>query len=217
MARSNKTTREQRLRDRSQDRREQERQELRQLMLDAAGALFLERGYAGFSLRQVAEQIGYSPGTIYLYFRDKDDLLFHVADTGFRLFQEQQQRAALSASEPQARLRAVAQAYVRFGLEYPAYYRLMFVERPDLLFKEHAAEAAAWLATLNAYQQLFQEIAEEATSPAELQTLADVWWATVHGIVMLANSMGVVFDQARIDAMLAAALAQIMRALGREG
>jgi AcrR family transcriptional regulator len=51
--------------------------------VDAAGALFLEQGYERFSLRKVAERIGYSPTTIYLYFRDKDDLLFTVVDEGF--------------------------------------------------------------------------------------------------------------------------------------
>jgi AcrR family transcriptional regulator len=48
----------------------------RQAILTAAGALFLEQGYERFSLRKVAERIGYSPTTIYPYFRDKDDLLF---------------------------------------------------------------------------------------------------------------------------------------------
>ena len=54
--------------------------------MKAAGELFLKHGYEGFSLRQVAEQIGYSPGTIYLYFDNKDDLLRALADEGLSPF-----------------------------------------------------------------------------------------------------------------------------------
>lgn len=68
-------TRVERTRQASRHRREQEKEELQQLILKAAGELFLEQGYDRFSLRQVAERIGYSATTIYLYFEDKDDLL----------------------------------------------------------------------------------------------------------------------------------------------
>ena len=76
-------TRAERLRAASRIRREQQRQELRQAILTAASDVFLAQGYAGFSVRQVAERIGYSAATIYLYFQDKDDLLFAVVDEGF--------------------------------------------------------------------------------------------------------------------------------------
>ena len=71
----NTATRGERIRTASRHRREQEKEELRQTILKAAGALFLEQGYDGFSMRHLAESIGYSPATLYLYFRDKDDLL----------------------------------------------------------------------------------------------------------------------------------------------
>ena len=57
-------TRNQRLQQGSQKRREQQKEELYQTILKAAGEIFLKRGYEDFSLRQVAESIGYSPGTI---------------------------------------------------------------------------------------------------------------------------------------------------------
>lgn len=216
---SSRSTRAQRLQARSQDRRDSERQELRQRMLDAAGALFLQHGYTGFSLRQVAEQIGYSPGTIYLYFRDKDDLLFHVADAGFHVFRASQQQAANSSTDPRQRLRAAARAYVQFGLDFPAYYRLMFVERPDLMFQQRVAETSAWLETLVAYQGLFAAVVGPAEhhDSAMLQAHSDAWWATLHGLVTLATSMTMVFDSARTSAALDAALERLFASLPAEG
>jgi AcrR family transcriptional regulator len=63
--------------------RKQEKEELRQTILKAAGALFLEQGYDRFSMSRLAQEIGYSDATLYLYFRNKDDLLFTVVDKAF--------------------------------------------------------------------------------------------------------------------------------------
>src|SRR3954462_14730867 len=123
MSITSKTTRAERLRDASRHRRDQEKQDVRQAILDAAAALFREQGYERFSLRQVAERIGYSPTTIYLYFTDKDDLLFTVADVGFNRFGEQLVAAAASAKDPARRLTAMGRAPIDFGIQNPAYYQ----------------------------------------------------------------------------------------------
>src|SRR5215475_11529096 len=92
--------REERIRKASRNRREQEKEELRQTILKAAGELFLEQGYDRFSMRHLAETIGYSAATLYLYFRDKDDLLFTVVDEGYKRFVRQLATASTSSSDP---------------------------------------------------------------------------------------------------------------------
>src|SRR4026207_849546 len=109
---ASKTTRAERLRDASRQRRDQGKQCGRLATRDAAAQLFHEHGYERFSLRQVAERIGYSPTTIYLYFTDKDDLLFTVADVGFTRFGEQLVAAAAATTNPVERLRALGRAYM---------------------------------------------------------------------------------------------------------
>ncbi|HLY30098.1 MAG TPA: helix-turn-helix domain-containing protein, partial [Ktedonobacterales bacterium] len=64
--RANAPTRAERLRAGSRERREHDRQELRQAILDTAAEMLLTQGYAAFSLRKVAERLGYSATTIYL-------------------------------------------------------------------------------------------------------------------------------------------------------
>jgi len=56
------------------ERREREKTETREIILDAARELFLAEGYEGVSMRKVAEKIEYSPTAIYIHFKDKDDL-----------------------------------------------------------------------------------------------------------------------------------------------
>ena len=126
-------TRTQRTRTASRQRREQEKEELRQTILAAAATLFLEHGYEAFSLRQVAEQIGYSPTTIYLYFEDKTDLLFAVVDDAYADFSRRLQAAYDSTDDPLARIRALGDAYVDFGLANPAIYEMIFMHRTEFL------------------------------------------------------------------------------------
>lgn len=57
-------------------RKEREKEEMRRLILDAALRLFREHGYDGVSIRNIAEAIEYSPGTIYLYYKDKSEIFF---------------------------------------------------------------------------------------------------------------------------------------------
>jgi len=215
MSSDSSSTRTTRLRQRSQDRRENERKELHRLILDAAAELFAQGGYEGFSLRRVAEHIGYSPGAIYRYFDDKDDLLFNVADEGFKRFQSAQRAAALSSDDLAHSLRAMAAAYVAFGREYPNHYRLMFMERPDLLFQSHQDQAVEWLNALSEYQVIFAAAVQAGVlRQGDSAVMSDTWWAMLHGIVALSITMNFLFDEARTEHLLQTALEMFFRAYG---
>ncbi|CAA9590285.1 MAG: Transcriptional regulator, AcrR family [uncultured Thermomicrobiales bacterium] len=180
------STRSERVRTASRQRREHERQEVRQTILDAAVALFVEQGYAGFSLRQVAERIGYSATTIYLYFSDKDDLIFTLADEGFRRFGARLTEAAAGTADPLGRIFALGRAYVAFGIEEPIYYQLMFMQRGDFLLSCRAGEERPRVDTLGILQQAFAEAIDAGyLQPGAAPADADALWALAHGIVAL--------------------------------
>ncbi len=65
------------------ERREKEQEDLRQKILDAASELFAKEGYSNVSMRKIARKIEYSPTTIYLYFKDKTDLLNQICEETF--------------------------------------------------------------------------------------------------------------------------------------
>lgn len=184
------TTREQRLSQASRRRRDAEKQELRQAILAAAGSIFLERGYEGFSLRQIAERIGYTPTTIYLYFADKDAVLFALLDDAFDRFGAALRRAYLSTDEPLARLEAIGRAYVRFGLENPQYYQMMFVVRSDFLLQARATETEPRIASFHTLQQAVADaMAEGALRQGNVDATSFLLWALMHGLVGLAINM----------------------------
>lgn len=83
----------------------------RQVILDAAAALFAEQGYDSTSIRDIASRVGLLPGSIYHYFASKDELYLAVHGEGFRRLMAAVAQALASASDPWERLTRVCQVH----------------------------------------------------------------------------------------------------------
>jgi AcrR family transcriptional regulator len=168
-------------------RRERERSELRAKILDAARNIVLREGFGALTIRKLAEAIEYAPGTLYLYFENRDAIARELSSEGFRSLLEAFAPASRVA-DPLARLETVGRAYVRFGMENPETYRLIFMEDPQLttaVFKEAADDPGQ-----RAYRALIEPLEELRAAgrlrpDLEVQAIADTLWAVVHGIVSL--------------------------------
>lgn len=205
-------TRGERIRKASRRRRNDQKEELRQIIIKAASELFLKQGYDGFSMRHLAEDIGYSPATLYLYFRDKDDLLFTVVDEGFQRFEQVLRAAVTDNADPWARLTALGKAYVNFGLHNPAYYQLMFLWRADFLMENRPGEEHSRLKTFQILQEAVQNAQEAGVLiPGNPESYSDTFWAAIHGAVSLAIIVPT-FDETRLQQLITATLDMLFRA-----
>jgi AcrR family transcriptional regulator len=182
-----KTTQAHRVRQASRARREQQKESLGRIILDAAGELFLEQGYEGFSMRRVAERIGYSATTIYRYYEDKDDLLFAVVNEGFSEFARKLTEAAENAHNPLKRLEALGQAYIKFGLDNPVYYQMMFMQRADLLFESRKEQTQPMIESFDVLQRSVRAAMDAGVMKrGDVETYSGVIWSVVHGVTALA-------------------------------
>jgi len=118
--------------------REQNHANVRSAILDAARELFVHDGVEGLSMRRLAEKIGYTPRTIYLYFTDKDDLLSELIEEEVGHLADSLESAFATHRSPQRRLEAVALAYVAFGLAHPQAYETIFMVRSHPFTRESA-------------------------------------------------------------------------------
>jgi AcrR family transcriptional regulator len=109
------------------ERKARQKKFLRQEILDAASELFVKEGYEQVSMRRIADKIEYSPTTIYLYFKDKSELLEQVCHEAFSRLSVLLQRILDQSADPVERLRKGLLAYVYFGLEHPHQYRAAFM------------------------------------------------------------------------------------------
>jgi AcrR family transcriptional regulator len=101
-------------------------------ILREAALLFASDGIGGVSMRKVAERLGLSATAIYRHFASKEALISAVCVEGFRLFAEYLWRA-LGESSALLRLNRTRFEYLRFGLDYAAYYRTIFMTSADTL------------------------------------------------------------------------------------
>ncbi len=166
--------------------------DLKRAMVHAALGLLAEQQSWEFSLRQVARRAGVSHNAPYNHFASKRDLLATVAVTGFETLRCRMQEADPKTGSPPQSLCAIGTAYVQFGTENPAHYRLMFGPTlrviggalpPDVATAAGTAKAVlAEIVARGAKAGLFaaapddQDMIDRAVLSA---------WSIVHGLTML--------------------------------
>jgi AcrR family transcriptional regulator len=171
------------------ERVEREKQETRDRILDAARELFAEKGFEAVTMRQIAAAIEYTPTTIYVHFKDKEELLHEICDRDFSALAAKFGSIAKIADSVE-RLRRTGLLYARFGLENRHHYRLMFMTpRPEPPVE--LMEGKKGNPTEDAYAFLLeivkQGIAQGRFRPeyTDPELIAQTMWAGVHGVVSL--------------------------------
>lgn len=169
------------------ERREREREEMKDLILQTAMRLFLDEGYDKVSMRRIADEIEYSPGTIYLYFRDKDEIMYALHKIAFTKFH--QALAAMGTGDnPAQRLMDGGRGYVDFALANPELYELMFIMRAPARI---ITEEKEWKEGEHSYD-LLRNTVQDGVNAGLLPPDTDVdaatlyFWSTVHGMAALA-------------------------------
>lgn len=198
------------------ERKEKEKLEMQRLILDTAKKLFLEQGFEKVTLRSIAEKIEYSPATIYLYFKDKDEILFQLHEDGFNELYKRQQSIS-GITNPLERLRRHAQIYLQFAVENPEYYDLMFIMRAPV---KCIKDEKAWTIGMRSYEVLSRDVIEcidaglvPKTDPAAA-TFA--LWASMHGIAsLIIRERCIVFPEDVLPAMIQGAEKFIMNCFSK--
>jgi len=170
----------------SRERRDRERTETRERILEAARAMFVEHGYEATTMRAIARQIEYTPTAIYHHFRDKESLFAELCAIDFRSL------AAVFAgidddADPIERIEKLGEAYVDFGLRHPMHYQLMFMTRrpggtADEADLDPGKDAYGFLLRACEEAVASERFRPEFTDP---QQLAQILWSTCHGLVSL--------------------------------
>src|SRR5947209_18721130 len=106
-------------------RREREKQEVRQGIRTAAPEIARQEGWQSVTIRKVAERIEYSPPTINKYFENKEDILLELLREGFRQLSAALRRAWESTEDPEQRLMNIVETYWQFPMSQPEVYRVM--------------------------------------------------------------------------------------------
>jgi AcrR family transcriptional regulator len=170
----------------SEQRRERDRQEMRDTILRAAMKLFLEESFEKTTMRRIDQASDYTPGTLYWYFKDKDEIVYALHQRGFEiLFAKQQPTMAIA--DPVERLRRLAEIYIEFALENPQYYDLMFINSATARCIERDQEWKVGEAAFGVLRETMRQViaAGRMRGTSDPDVAAYAAWAAVHGIASL--------------------------------
>lgn len=179
-------------------RTQEQVQAVKDRIIEHALELMNRVGYKDFSMRRLARELKVSPPTIYTYFHDKDELYLRILTEGFRMLHGCLQKAYNSKKDPIDRMHAIAEAYVRFGLEYQHFYNLMFTWHVPK-FKDYIGTpvediAHEELATALGVAALATQAIKECAGPGHVVEDRDAGfllvtlWSTLHGYVAGINN-----------------------------
>ncbi len=170
----------------TKERRAREKEQLRQQILVAARKLFVNDGYENVSMRKIADQIEYSPTTIYLYFKDKADLLDSVCKETLLNLLNTLEELKRNNTNPIETLRKSGRAYVEFGLKYPQDYKLTFVIRPQFQRGLGLDEGSVGERVFNYLRAMVSECTQQKKfRQVDVETTGQVMWSAVHGVTLL--------------------------------
>jgi AcrR family transcriptional regulator len=143
--------------------------------------MFDARGPEGFTMRELAAELGVSAMTPYRYFKDKEDILAAVRARAFNRFAEALEAALVVENQDEG---AVYRAYVAFAFGEPAAYKLMFdLTQPDEnLYPDLVKANARARSTMTDYVQLK---IDAGRFEGDAGLIGHVFWTVLRGAIVL--------------------------------
>jgi AcrR family transcriptional regulator len=189
------------------ERKENEKSEMKELILKTAMNLFLDEGFNNITIRNIAEKIEYSPATIYLYFKNKDEILYTLRREGFEKLYEWQ-KTSLNINDPLKRLLKHGEAYILFALENPEYYDLMFMIRGHVKCIKEMNDGDIGLKSYELLKNNVKECMTQGLFPrSDIEIAAFSLWSYVHGIAsLIIRGRGIMFPDDQINNIIKGAL-----------
>jgi AcrR family transcriptional regulator len=155
--------------------------ELRSALIEAALQILTTSGIDGLSLRVLARATGVTQAAPYSHFRDKDDLLAAVAETGFQRLALQMAEEATGQPNVQARIEKLMGAYIRFAVANKPLFQLMF-SRELSAMKDYPTLA---MTAGKSYSLISAALAQKGGPAEETRFLTVAIWSLCHGLTTL--------------------------------
>lgn len=199
----------------------------REEILQAAKELFLEHGYDSVTIRKIADRVGVSAPALYLYFPDKEQMMLALCDQTFGLLLEGLGDIEKNVSDPRERIRKFGEAYLRFGLQHPDEYRLIFLgsnipESMRKLGHRMPIDDPTRPGVVGAmvFQRLVNMLTEAEATGLELNypadTCAELCWMSIHGLTS-AFILKPEFPWSNRELLIDGMFAMIMKGILKQG
>lgn len=170
------------------ERKQRYKEDFRVKILEAAKKLFVQEGIEATSIRKIAKEIEFSPTTIYLYYKDKSDIVYALHQEGFSILR-QRMDPLIHVENPFERLKALGKAYLAFAMEEPDFYEVLFMKKEPMEFLDNNCVESEWEEGERVFDLLQQTVRDcqqighfQAIDAGLLSLQA---WSSVHGLASL--------------------------------
>lgn len=154
----------------------------RERILEEARQLFIEHGYHALTMRSIAKSMGYSHGALYYHFSEKAELFYALVTDDFQmLLDRQKDMLRRTRLGDLGQLEKLMFEFIRFGLENPNHYEIMFMIKDPELQRYSRTEQAACL-------DLFATVVRSVVSkqPDSAKKMYSLPWSlfmSMHGFI----------------------------------
>ncbi len=184
-------------------------------ILAAAERIFVAEGYEGATIRKIADEVGVSSTALYMHFPDKGCILLEICEGTIRHLLERNAVIAAKPIDPASRVKLMLETYMRWALEHPNAYELVFsnVRQLSAVIQGEAATADLGAKCYDVFSGVVREIAADGrlrTGTAD--SAAQALWASCHGVVSLVINRPN-FAWAPIDELIEVTLDGLMHGL----
>lgn len=185
----------------------------RREILDAAAALSATAGIDGWTMRQLADEVDYTPGALYRYFDSKAALLAALTDEAMRELHVRLSQAATDGS-PVDRIAALFGEYLAYAHDEPSRFALLFVHLPSrrVALGQSPSADSPYRVLLDAVEHAVAVGSLAVTDDFGPEQIAYTVWATAHGMAVLESTHLRGFD-ADFDAVHREAIDRLLTAL----
>lgn len=162
---------------------------LRRTILDQSRFMLIECGFDNLSMRKIAGKVGCSATSIYLYFKNKDDLLHALIEEGFDLLHEHLTSIKLAGLGHLSRIEKLCRGFITFGRENPEYYEIMFQLHPRHMERYPVEKFRRARRNIDLIMMEIQDgHQQEIFHIPDARAVANVILATLHGGISLLNA-----------------------------
>lgn len=194
------------------ERKERERREMMAVILDAAMQLYMEKGAANVSIRKIADRIEYSPATIYLYYRNRDDIFCALQNEVFAKFYGVLSDV-MTVGEPLQRLREGLNVYIQFAVENPELYDIMFIMHAPMRNRDPKEVPPMGVKSFGVLRDTIALCIQQGVLlPGNADVVAFTFWTHIHGIasLLIRQRLSIFSDEVR-DTLIEASISSMVK------
>jgi len=172
----------------SKDRQLKKQEEIRYKILESAKKIMIEHGVGGLSIRKITNALDYSPGIVYHYFKDKNEIIETLAIEGYGKILSSLSRVERDTNHPILEIRNIFTAYIYAVLENPEEYKIfMMSDDPNIIKKTTILEKG--ISTRSKTMQLLTEIIQKGIdlgqfNDEDAELSAQIIWVSVFGLII---------------------------------